>query len=64
MKDCDKRFCMMQWCSGYGMLTLLYGAIYVGLIYFQIIKPIFGKQFREGVVTPMGSFLSNLFSSL
>lgn len=64
VKDCDHKFCLMGWCKGYGMLTLLYGTIYIGLIYFQIIKPLIGKQFRNNIATPFSEYLKILFSTL
>uniref|UniRef100_A0A8D8BK10 Sodium/nucleoside cotransporter n=4 Tax=Culex pipiens TaxID=7175 RepID=A0A8D8BK10_CULPI len=56
--------CGMQWCSGYGMLVLLLGFVYLGLVYFHIVKPLLRKPFKSNVVKPLSRTLGNFFSSL
>lgn len=54
----------MQWCDGYGMLVLLLGFIYLGLVYFHILKPLLRKPFKQSIVKPLGTFCRQLFDSL
>lgn len=54
----------MQWCSGYGMLVLLLGFVYLGLVYFHIVKPLLRKPFKSNVVKPLSRTLGNFFSNL
>ncbi|XP_021696985.1 solute carrier family 28 member 3 isoform X1 [Aedes aegypti] len=62
-KTCTKG-CGMQWCDGYGMLVLLLGFIYLGLVYFHILKPLLRKPFKQSIVKPLGTFCRQLFDSL
>lgn len=48
--------CSIQFCSGYGMLILLLGFIYLGLIYFLIIKKYFGQQIYDSVLKPFTEY--------
>ncbi|XP_058831562.1 sodium/nucleoside cotransporter 1 [Topomyia yanbarensis] len=59
-----RKDCGMQWCDGYGMLILLLGAIYLGLVYFQILKPLTGKAFSRFIAEPSTRFMRGLFESL
>ena len=61
-KICDGS-CSLEWCNGYGMLIILYASVYLGLIYFQIIKPYLRKPFHRGIMIPTQKFINNLFIS-
>ncbi|XP_053684985.1 sodium/nucleoside cotransporter 1 [Sabethes cyaneus] len=56
--------CGMQWCDGYGMLVLLVGFLYLGLLYFQILKPLIGKAFKQNISKPTSKFLRETFKSI
>ncbi|XP_062541268.1 uncharacterized transporter YutK isoform X2 [Armigeres subalbatus] len=56
--------CGMQWCTGYGMLVLLLGFIYLGLIYFLVLKPLLRKPFKQSVSQPLSRFFRQVFQSL
>ncbi|XP_041772131.1 solute carrier family 28 member 3-like isoform X1 [Anopheles merus] len=45
--------CGMQWCDGYGMLVLLVGFVYLGLLYYHVAKPLLGRHFKEFIVQPV-----------
>ncbi|XP_058466062.1 sodium/nucleoside cotransporter 1 isoform X1 [Malaya genurostris] len=62
-KSCKKN-CGMQWCDGYGMLVLLLGFLYLGLVYFQILKPLLARTFKQFIAQPLSRLLSETFSSL
>lgn len=44
--------CGIRFCSGYGMLVLLLGFIYVGLFYYQIFKPRVGRKLHQQFLHP------------
>lgn len=44
--------CGMQWCNGYGMLVLLIGFVYLGLLYYYVVKPLLGSHFRRFIIQP------------
>uniref|UniRef100_A0A182WKL5 Sodium/nucleoside cotransporter n=1 Tax=Anopheles minimus TaxID=112268 RepID=A0A182WKL5_9DIPT len=44
--------CGMQWCDGYGMLVLLVGFVYLGLLYYYLVKPLLGRHFTQYLVEP------------
>ncbi|KFB43851.1 hypothetical protein ZHAS_00011701 [Anopheles sinensis] len=44
--------CGMQWCSGYGMLVLLISFVYLGLLYYYVVKPVLGRHFRKFIIQP------------
>ncbi|XP_058125412.1 solute carrier family 28 member 3-like [Anopheles ziemanni] len=44
--------CGMQWCTGYGMLVLLIGFVYLGLLYYYVVKPLLGSHFRSFIIQP------------
>lgn len=54
--------CGIQWCDGYGMLLILTTFTYVGLLYYQVIKPRYGRQIYEQSLKPLQSCLSGLFA--
>ncbi|XP_055535811.1 solute carrier family 28 member 3 [Wyeomyia smithii] len=56
--------CGMQWCDGYGMLVLLLGFLYLGLVYFLVLKPLIGKAFKQNISKPLSRFLRETFTSL
>ncbi|XP_055631867.1 sodium/nucleoside cotransporter 1-like [Toxorhynchites rutilus septentrionalis] len=62
-KTCLKN-CGMQWCDGYGMLILLLGFIYCGLVYYNIVKPLLGKPFKQSIVRPLRTSVRRTFESL
>ncbi|XP_053674491.1 solute carrier family 28 member 3-like [Anopheles nili] len=55
--------CGMQWCDGYGMLVLIVGFVYLGLLYYQVVKPLLGTLFKQRIVEPITRHVSN-FSKL
>ncbi|KAG5677451.1 hypothetical protein PVAND_007209 [Polypedilum vanderplanki] len=63
-RDNCERDCELTLCAPYGMLLLVGGVLYVGLIYFKIIKPYFGKFIYESIFTPIGRFIKNLFKTV
>ncbi|XP_052859792.1 solute carrier family 28 member 3-like [Anopheles cruzii] len=52
--------CDIQWCSGYGMLVLLVGFIYLSLLYFLVLKPSVGPVVKRGL-EPTKAALSKIF---
>ncbi|XP_049308837.1 solute carrier family 28 member 3 [Bactrocera dorsalis] len=56
--ECDSlkpnELCGIQFCSGYGLLVLLLAFIYLGLLYFQIIKPKVGRTLHPNYIYPLG----------
>uniref|UniRef100_A0AAG5DEN2 Sodium/nucleoside cotransporter n=1 Tax=Anopheles atroparvus TaxID=41427 RepID=A0AAG5DEN2_ANOAO len=44
--------CGMQWCNGYGMLVLLVSFVYLGLLYYYVVKPVLGSHFRKWIIQP------------
>ncbi|EFN78482.1 sodium/nucleoside cotransporter 1 isoform X2 [Harpegnathos saltator] len=53
------RRCEFGWCGGYGMLLIIVGVVYVGLVYFLIVKRYFGKRIAQRF-KPMTSSLVRL----
>ncbi|XP_050072867.1 solute carrier family 28 member 3-like [Anopheles maculipalpis] len=54
--------CGMQWCDGYGMLVLLLGFVYAGLLYFLFLKPrLEGSLYRK--LRPVGSHFQRMFQT-
>ncbi|KAH8253171.1 hypothetical protein KR032_003956 [Drosophila birchii] len=45
--------CGINFCSGYGMLLLLLGFIYLGLFYYYIFKPMVGRKLHQNYLKPM-----------
>ncbi|XP_069963882.1 uncharacterized transporter YutK isoform X3 [Bactrocera oleae] len=56
--ECDSlqpnKLCGIQFCSGYGLLVLLLAFVYLGLLYFQIIKPTVGRNLHRNYIYPFG----------
>uniref|UniRef100_A0A182MDH2 Sodium/nucleoside cotransporter n=1 Tax=Anopheles culicifacies TaxID=139723 RepID=A0A182MDH2_9DIPT len=52
--------CGMQWCDGYGMLVLLVGFVYLGLLYYYLVKPLFGRHFTQYLVEPAFRIISHI----
>ncbi|XP_030385480.1 sodium/nucleoside cotransporter 1 [Scaptodrosophila lebanonensis] len=48
----DETVCGIQFCTGYGMLVLLFGFIYLGLFYFYIFKPTVGRRLHRKFLQP------------
>ena len=46
--------------NGVGFLIVVTGIVYVGLFYFQIVKPFWGKIINQRVLKPMGQFYDQL----
>ncbi|XP_058053315.1 uncharacterized transporter YutK [Anopheles bellator] len=53
--------CGMQWCDGYGFLVLLVGFIYLGLLYYHVVKPLLSEYFESWVVKPVSRAITNFF---
>ncbi|XP_055837691.1 solute carrier family 28 member 3 isoform X2 [Episyrphus balteatus] len=45
--------CDMQFCTGYGLLVLLTGFIYAGLVYYYILKPKIGRKIHMSALKPL-----------
>ncbi|KAH8258096.1 hypothetical protein KR038_005684 [Drosophila bunnanda] len=45
--------CGINFCSGYGMLLLLLGFIYLGLFYYYVFKPMVGLKLHKSFLKPM-----------
>ncbi|XP_054738038.1 solute carrier family 28 member 3 isoform X2 [Anastrepha obliqua] len=58
--DCDSnspnQLCGIQFCSGYGMLVLILGFVYLGLLYYKVVKPTIGKQLKRQYISPFGKW--------
>ncbi|XP_017044810.1 solute carrier family 28 member 3 isoform X2 [Drosophila ficusphila] len=46
------KLCGINFCTGYGMLLLLLGFIYIGLFYFYIFKPFVGHSLHRNFIRP------------
>ncbi|ALC40788.1 CG8083 [Drosophila busckii] len=46
--------CGIRFCTGYGMLVLLLGFIYLGLFYYLIFKPKLGRSLHRNYLQPLG----------
>ncbi|XP_049289382.1 solute carrier family 28 member 3-like [Anopheles funestus] len=54
--------CGLQWCDGYGMLLLLLGFVYLGLLYFLLLKPRLERSvYRK--LAPVGSYFQRMFQT-
>ncbi|XP_053677626.1 solute carrier family 28 member 3-like [Anopheles nili] len=60
-QDCQTN-CGMQWCDGYGMLVLLLGFTYAGLLYYLLLKPRLGAIVNRKLARA-GSHLPQTFRS-
>lgn len=54
-------YCGIQWCDGYGMLVILLTLVYAGLIYYHIVKPIWGERIQAAVLKPIQRTAVSLF---
>ena len=43
-----------EWCDGLGFLIIITALVYLGLLYFQVLKPNLGPHFENGVSKPLG----------
>ena len=43
-----------EWCDGLGFLIIITALVYLGLLYFQVLKPYLGPHFENGVSKPLG----------
>lgn len=59
MTDCD-----LTLCSDFGMLIFVLSATYIGLLYFTVIKPYFGKSINENILKPIGKRIKIMFKTL
>ncbi|EDW01796.1 GH21636 [Drosophila grimshawi] len=50
--DFNQSECGIRFCSGYGMLVLLLGFIYIGLFYYLIFKPKLGRFLHTNYLHP------------
>ncbi|XP_043657877.1 solute carrier family 28 member 3 [Drosophila teissieri] len=48
----DNPLCGINFCTGYGMLLLLLGFIYLGLFYYYIFKPMVGHNLHRNYIRP------------
>ncbi|GLH02199.1 Sodium/nucleoside cotransporter [Gryllus bimaculatus] len=56
--DCNEvPQCNWQWCSGHGFLIITTVVVCFGLIYFQIVKKVFGNVIKRNLLVPIGSLL-------
>ena len=49
-----------EWCDGLGFLIIITALVYLGLIYFKILKPYLGPAFESGVSKPLGQIVASL----
>ncbi|XP_035786695.1 solute carrier family 28 member 3-like isoform X1 [Anopheles albimanus] len=56
----EETTCGMQWCDGYGMLVLLVGFVYLGLLYYHVAKPLLSGYFDAWIVRPVSKFLGRI----
>lgn len=54
--------CKWKWCTGHGFLIILTCAVFVGLVYFQLIKRYFGATINKSVLQPTYRVLTRLLS--
>ncbi|XP_033153793.1 solute carrier family 28 member 3 isoform X1 [Drosophila mauritiana] len=48
----DNPLCGINFCTGYGMLLLLLGFIYLGLFYYYVFKPMVGHSLHRNYIRP------------
>ncbi|KAG5677450.1 hypothetical protein PVAND_007208 [Polypedilum vanderplanki] len=60
---CEKN-CELTLCSPYGMLLFVISAIYLGLIYYKLIKPYFGKTIEKKIFKPVRHNTRKFFKSM
>ncbi|KDR11084.1 Sodium/nucleoside cotransporter 1 [Zootermopsis nevadensis] len=46
--DCD-----LEWCDGLGILIIILGLVYLGLLYYHIIKKFFGMFLERNILIPI-----------
>ena len=46
------------------MLLFVTGAVYLGLLYFKIVKPLFGKTIKRVVFDPVGRAFKSIVKHL
>lgn len=56
--DRCRGYCGIQWCDGYGMLLILTLFTYIGLLYYQVIKPRYGRRIYNESLKPIHTTLS------
>uniref|UniRef100_A0A0A1XEW4 Sodium/nucleoside cotransporter n=1 Tax=Zeugodacus cucurbitae TaxID=28588 RepID=A0A0A1XEW4_ZEUCU len=61
--ECDSlnpnELCGIQFCSGYGLLILLLAFVYLGMLYYQVIKPTVGRTLHRNYIYPFGKWWKN-----
>jgi pyrimidine nucleoside transport protein len=55
--DCD-----LEWCDGVGLLIILLVLIYLGLIYYHIIKKLFGMFVYNNILMPIHEWWNRLMT--
>lgn len=55
-------YCGIQWCNGYGMLLILFVLTYIGLFYYQIVKPLWGARIYKTILWPINRAARAIFS--
>ena len=53
-----------EWCDGLGFLIVITALVYLGLLYFQVLKPYLGPHFEKGVSKPLGKFRKSVWKSI
>ncbi|XP_039479679.1 solute carrier family 28 member 3 [Drosophila santomea] len=48
----DNPLCGINFCTGYGMLLLLLGFVYLGLFYYYVFKPMVGHSLHRNYIRP------------
>ena len=43
-----------EWCDGLGFLLIITGMVYLGLLYFLVLKPFAGPPINKAIVEPIG----------
>ncbi|KAH8367095.1 hypothetical protein KR084_000549 [Drosophila pseudotakahashii] len=55
----DNPLCGINFCTGYGMLLLLLGFIYLGLFYYYVFKPTVGHKLHRNFIRPWSKIWHN-----
>ena len=52
----------LDWCDGTGLLIVITAVAYLGLAYFQIVKPFFGAAIHRNVGEPLSQRVNRLWT--
>jgi hypothetical protein len=55
--DCD-----LEWCDGLGMFIILISLLYLGLVYYHIIKKLFGRRVYRSIMVPVSKWWNRLMT--